>query len=373
MRLETLAIHAGRMPDAVTGALAPPIHLATTFERDADGGYPRGFHYARNDNPNRRALEQALALLDGGQAAAAFASGMAAAAAVFQTLEPGDHIVAPTDLYHGVRRLLRDPMARWGLETTFVDTTDAAAVEAAMRPSTRLVWVETPSNPLLRVTDVARVARIAAATGAIVVCDNTFATAVGQRPLQLGASLALYSLTKYVGGHSDLQAGAVVAREADGVAFERIRALQAGSGAVPAPFTCWLALRSLPTLPYRMRAHSHNAGLVARFLREHEAVTAVHYPGLDEHPGHDVAARQMALYGGMLSFRVHGGRPAALAVAAKVRLFTRATSLGGVESLIEHRASMEGPETSTPDDLLRVSIGLEHPDDLIADLAAALG
>lgn len=372
MKIETLAVHAGQKVDAATRALTPPIHLSTTFEREADGSFPGGYIYARSANPNRGALEECLAALEGGAAAAAFASGSAAAVAVFQALRPGDHVVAPLDAYHGTTRILRELFVDWGLEVSFVDLTDLAAVRAAMRPNTRLVWVETPSNPLLKITDIAAVAEIAHAAGARLACDNTWSTPVITRPLALGADLVVHATTKYLGGHSDVLGGAVVAR-ADDDLFGRIRLIQTTAGAVAAPFDCWLVLRGIRTLPWRMRAHSENALAVARFLSEHPAVEAVHYPALSGHPGHAIAARQMALSGGMLSFEVRGGRDAAFAVAAKVQLFTRATSLGGTESLIEHRQSIEGPASTTPPGLLRVSVGLEHPDDLIADLAQALG
>ena len=378
MHFETRAIHAGRSADPATGAVVPPIHLATTFERAEDGEYPRGYVYSRSGNPNRAALEACLADLEGGVAAVAYSSGSAATAAVFGALGPGDHVVAPTDVYHGTARLLREHFARWGLAVTFADLTDPEALAAALRPSTRLVWVETPSNPLLKITDVARVAEVAHAAGARVCVDNTWASPVLQRPLDLGADLSLHATTKYLGGHGDVTGGAVVARE-DGELLARLRQGQTGGGAVPSPFDCWLVLRGIRTLPYRVRAHSENARRVAEYLAAHPAVAAVHYPGLDTHPGHSVAARQMADFGGMLSFEVRPtaddptGRARAFAVAAKVRLFTRATSLGGTESLIEHRASVEGPETKTPAGLLRLSIGLEHPDDLVEDLEQALG
>ncbi|MDQ3698325.1 MAG: PLP-dependent transferase [Gemmatimonadota bacterium] len=369
--LETLAVHAGIAPDAATGAVVPPIYLSTTFERGPDGGYPHGFSYARAGNPNRTALEAALCALEGGAAAAAFSSGSAATMSILQTLAPGDHVIAPIDAYHGTPKLLRELFAPWGLEASFVDMRDLAAVAAAVRPRTRLVWVETPSNPLLAITDIAAAADIAHDAGALLACDNTWATPVGQRPLALGADLAMHASTKYLGGHSDVMGGAIVAR-ADDETFARIRLVQAAGGAVPSPFDCWLVLRGIRTLPYRMRGHAANAVAVAEFLRTHYAVESVHYPGIPSHPGHDVAARQMALFGGMVSFQVRGGRARAMAVAANARLFTRATSLGGVESLIEHRASVEPPGSRTPESLLRLSIGLEHPDDLIADLDAAL-
>jgi cystathionine gamma-synthase len=371
VRLETLAVHAGGGVDPTTGAVAPPIYLSTTFERDADGEFPQGYIYTRSGNPNRTALEAALAALEGGAAAAVFGSGSAATAAIFQALAPGDHVVAPADAYHGTGKLLREVFAPWGLTSSFVDMTDLAAVEAALRPETRLVWVETPSNPLLKVTDIERVVALAHATGAACAVDNTWASPVLQQPLALGADLVMHSTTKYLGGHTDVLGGAVVAREEGGL-FERVRLLQSTAGGVPSPFDCWLVLRGVRTLPLRVRAQSAGAAAVAEFLSAHPAVSAVHYPGLEWHPGYAVAARQMAGFGGMLSFQVRGGREAAFGVAAQLRLFTRATSLGGTESLIEHRASIEGPETATPEDLLRVSIGLEHPEDLIEDLAQAL-
>ena len=373
MHIETKAVRAARAVDPTTGAVMPPIHPTTTFERDPDGAYPRGFLYARHGNPNRAALERALADLEGGAAAAAFASGTAAAAAVLATLAPGDHVIAPCDVYSGTAAWLREHLARWGVTTTFVDMTDPAAVEGAITSATRLVWIETPSNPMLRVTDIARVTALARAAGILTVCDNTIATPVHQSPLALGADLVHHATTKYLGGHGDVMGGAVVARAADGF-FERVRAVQVAGGAVPSPFDCWLLLRSIRSLPYRVRAQSAHALRVAEFLARHPRVRAVHYPGLPGHPDHAVAVRQMREgFGGLLSFEVEGGAPAALRVAAAVRLFTRATSYGGVDSLIEHRASIEGPGTRTPPGLLRLSIGLEHPDDLIEDLERALG
>jgi cystathionine gamma-synthase len=370
-RIETVAVHAGLRVDPGTGAVTPAIHPSTTFEREVDGSYPRGFLYSRNSTPNRAALEECLTALEGGQDAAAFASASAATAAILLSLEPGDHVVAPMDAYHGTLRLLRETFARWKLDTTFVDMTDAGAARAAIRTNTRLVWVETPSNPLWKVTDIAAVGEIARRAGALYVCDNTTATPVLQSQFELGADLVLHATTKYLGGHSDVLGGAVVARTRDAM-FERIRAVQASGGAVPSPFDCWLVLRGIRTLPYRMRAHSENALKVATFLHGHARVEAVHYPGLPTHPAHDVARRQMTAFGGMLSVQVRGDQARAMQVAAKLRVFTRATSFGGTESLVEHRASIEGAGTRTPENLLRLSIGLEHPDDLIDDLDQAL-
>lgn len=371
IRIETLAVHAGHQIDPGTGAVTLPIHLSTTFAREPDGSYPRGYSYSRTNNPNREALEKCLAVLEGGAAAAAFSSGSAATMSLFQALSPGDHVIAPNDVYHGTARLLREVFAPWGLQTSFVDMTDPAQVRQAVRANTKLIWVETPSNPVLKITDVARVSEIARKAGALCACDNTWATPVLQRPFEHGADLCIHATTKYLGGHGDVLGGALIARTEDGL-FQRIRKLQATGGAVPSPFECWLVLRGIATLPYRMRGQSENALTVATFLGQHPGVEAIHYPGLKGHPGHEIAARQMLRFGGMLSLQVRGGKERALGVAAKAKVFTRATSLGGAESLIEHRASIEGPETRTPDNLLRLSIGLEHPDDLIEDLAQAL-
>lgn len=375
MRFETLAIHADHEADAATGAVTAPLHLSTTFERGADGSYPHGYIYSRTENPTREAFERVVAALETGDEqsgqAAAFASGSAATAAVFQSLQPGDHVLAPSDVYHGTAKLLRTIFAPWGLAVDFVDMSDLATVEAALRPTTRLLWVETPSNPLLKISDIQSICGLAHAVGAMVVCDNTWATPIGQRPFDLGADLIVHSTTKYLGGHSDTLGGAVVARAGD-EQFARIRQIQGSVGAVLSPFDCWLTMRGVRTLAYRMRGHTDHALAVARFLAEHPAVEVTHYPGLPSHPGHAVAAHQMALFGGMLSVQIRGGAERAMAVAARVKVFTRATSLGGVESLIEHRASIEGPTSLTPQNLLRLSIGLEHPDDLLEDLDQAL-
>lgn len=371
MRLETLCVHAGSAPDPVTGAVAPPIHLSTTFERDIDGEFSRGFKYARDLNPTRQALEEAMAVIEGGAAALAFASGQAATTAVFQALRPGDHVLLPQSAYYGTPKLARELFVPWGLAASTVAMNDLAAVRAAMRDDTRLVWIETPSNPLLTITDIDGVVAIAREAGARVVVDNTWATPVGQRPLELGADIVMHASTKYLGGHTDVLGGILVARE-DDEHFARIRQVQQVAGNVAAPFDAWLVRRGLRTLPWRVRAQTHNAGAVTAFLASHPGVEAVHYPGLASHPGNDVAARQMLLFGAMASMQVRGGRAEAMAVAARCRVFTRATSLGGVESLIEHRASVEGPEAGTPENLLRLSFGLEHSDDLIDDLTAAL-
>jgi cystathionine gamma-synthase len=371
LRFETLAVHAGNKVDPATGAVVPPIHLSTTFERDADGGYSRGFIYSRNHNPNRNALEEALAALEGGAAAAAFASGLAAVTAVFQTLSPGDHVVAPKDIYHGTANVLKQLFAKWGVTFTFVDMSNLDAVRSAILPETRIMWVETPSNPLLQCTDIAAIVDMCAGKRIRVVADNTFASPVLQNPLALGCDMVMHATTKYLGGRSDVLGGVLVTRVAD-EHFEGVRSAQLFGGGVAAPFDCWLVMRSLGTLSYRVKAHCTNARRVAEFLKTHPKVSVVHYPGLEDSPFHALAKRQMRDFGGMLSFEVAGGKDAAMRVAANVQLFTRATSLGGVESLIEHRASIEGPQSTTPPGLLRTSIGLEHPDDLIDDLAQAL-
>jgi len=371
MKIETLAVHVGRRSDPATGAVTPPIHLSTTFERAADGEYPLGFSYAREGNPTRGSLEECLAALEGGKEAVAFSSGLAVATALLQGLEPGDHIIAPDDVYFGLRQVIGGVFAKWPLETSYVDMTNLVGVKEAVRPNTRLVLIETPSNPLLKITDLSAVAQVAREANAISVCDGTFTTPVLQRPLDLGVDMVWQSTTKYIGGHSDMTGGALITRY-ENYLFERVRKFQMFGGAVPSPFDCWLALRGISTLPWRMRAHCENALVVADFLQQHPAVERVHYPGLPDHPGHEVASRQMSGGGGMLSFQVRGGREAAMRVAARVQLFTRATSLGGPHSLIEHRASIEGPGTRTPQNLLRASIGLENSDDLIDDLEQAL-
>jgi cystathionine gamma-synthase len=371
MKIETQAVHAGRRIDPATGAVTPPIHLSTTFERHPDGEYPLGFSYSREGNPTRRSLEECLAALEGGKEALAFSSGLAVATALLQGLEPGDHIIAPDDVYFGLRQVIGGLFAKWPLKINYVDMTDLGAVRAAVCPATRLVLIETPSNPLMKITDLAAVANIAREANAISVCDGTFTTPVIQRPLHCGVDMVWHSTTKYLGGHSDMTGGALITRY-DNYLFERARKSLMFGGAVPSPFDCWLALRGVSTLPWRMRAHSGNAQAVAEFLRHHHTVERVCYPGLPEHPGHEIARRQMSGWGGMLSFQVRGGPEAAMAAAARVRLFIRATSLGGPHSFIEHRASVEGHGTKTPANLLRLSIGLEHSDDLIADLEQAL-
>ena len=372
MRIETIAVHAGHAPDSATGAVTPAIHLSTTFERDPDLSYRGGFLYSRYANPNRKSLEQCLAELEGGGAAACFSSGSAATAAVLQSLEPEANVVIPDDAYYGTLKLARDVFGAWKLRVTATDMTNVANVKRAITDKTKVVWLETPSNPLVRVVDIAAIARIAKEAGAWVVVDNTWATPVLQRPLELGADVVMHSTTKYLGGHSDVLGGALVAADETHPLFAKCRAVQQWGGAVPSPFECWLTLRGIRTLPWRVRAQTDNALKLATYLENHARIEAVHYPGLKSHPAHEIARRQMSAPGGMLAFQVRGGREAAIAFTNRLRVITRATSLGGTESLIEHRQSVEGPETRAPENLLRMSVGLEHSDDLIEDLGQAL-
>ncbi|TAD79997.1 MAG: aminotransferase class V-fold PLP-dependent enzyme [Oscillatoriales cyanobacterium] len=368
--LETVAIHAGRAVDPATGAIAPPLYLTTTFERSPDGSYPQGYLYGRLDHPNRRSLETCLAALEGGAAAAAFSSGAAAMMACLQAIGPG-RIVAPLDLYRGTAQLMEQVLQPWGLAVDWVDATDLDQVAAALTPDTKAIWVETPSNPLLKLADIAAIAQLAHRVGALCICDNTWATPILQQPIALGADWVVHSTTKYLGGHSDVSGGAVIAARQD-AAFDRLRQVQRLGGSGMTPFDCWLTLRSVATLPVRMAAHCAGGRRVADWLRSHPAVEAVHYPSLADHPQAALARSQMRDFGGMVSVQVRGGQTEAMAVVAALQLWTRATSLGGVESLIEHRASIEGPGTHTPNNLLRLSVGLEHGDDLVADLAQAL-
>lgn len=371
MKPETVALLSTHYYDRNAGAVASPIYLSTTYERDADGSFKHGYLYTRNTNPNRDQLERSLTALEGGFAATAFASGQAATMNLFLALAPGDHVIVSTDAYYGTPALLEELMHPWGLTYSRVDMTDLAQVRAALHENTRVVWVETPSNPLLKIVDIQAVAEIAHAGGAICVCDNTWASPVLQCPFSLGCDVVMHSTTKYLSGHSDVLGGALVFKE-DGPLYQRVRRLQSVGGAVPSPFDCYLTLRGIKTLTSRVRTQTETAGKVAQFLAEHPNVEVVHYPGLPSHPGHEIASKQMSAFGAMLSIQVRGGAEEAMRVAAKVQIFTRATSMGAVESLIEHRASVEGPNTTTPPNLLRLSIGLEHADDLIFDLKRAL-
>ena len=374
LRFETRAIHAGQEPDEPFGAVNVPIYQTSTYAQPAVGA-PKRYDYARGGNPTREAFQTAIASLEGGTHGVAFSSGLGAEATLLLTLSPGDHILLSNDVYGGTYRLLAKVLRGWGLAFDVVDMTDLDALRAAVRPETRVVWVETPTNPLLKVIDIAAAAEVARAAGARCVVDNTFATPYLQRPLELGADTVVHSVTKYLGGHSDLVMGAIVTT--DDALAERLAFLQNAVGAVPGPMDAYLALRGLKTLAVRMRAHCDGARAVAAFLAEHPKVTKVHYPGLSDHPGHDVAARQMADFGGMVSFEV-ASKNEAIRVVESTELFFLAESLGGVESLIEvpapmTHASVAGSPLAVPDTLIRLSVGIEHTDDLIADLSQALG
>jgi cystathionine gamma-synthase len=370
--VETQAVHMGNQVDPATGAVVPPIVLSTTFERQGDGTFPHGYIYTRSQNPNRQALEESLASLENGARAMAFGSGQAATNAVFQSLKAGDHVIVPNEAYFGTPKLVREIYSQLGIDASYVDMTNLAAIQAAVTPQTKIIWMETPSNPLLSITDIAAVSEIAHRAGALAVIDNTWASPLMQQPLVLGADIVMHATTKYISGHTDALGGALIfARDDEFTA--RVNMVQTLGGAVPSPFDCWLIMRGIRTLPLRVRQQTSNAQRVAEFLADHPAVETVFYPGLASHPGHALAVQQMpGGFGGMLSFNVHGGADEAMKVAANLQLFTRATSLGGIESLIEHRASIEGPTSTTPQNLLRVSIGIEHVDDLINDLRHGL-
>jgi cystathionine gamma-synthase len=370
MKIETRAIHAGRKPEGGARDVTPAIHLSTTFHKADDGSLPGGFLYSRTDNPNRAALEEALASLEEGEAALAFSSGNAATLALLHALAPGDHVIAGDDVFYGTAILLHS-LAAWGLKHTLVNMQDLAAVERAVTPATKLIWVETPSNPLLHVTEIGALAAIAQKAHALLACDNTWATPLLQLPFRHGADIVMHSVTKYLSGHSDVLSGALIFKYTSAF-FEKIRGLQRDGGSVPSPFECWLALRGLQTFPCRVRAQSRSAQQIAEFLADQSKIEAVHYPGLPSHPGNKIAAAQMSAFGGMMSIQVKGGQAQAFKLISGLKLFSHATSLGSTHSLIEHRASVEGANTRSPANLLRLSIGLEHPDDLIEDLENAL-
>nr|WP_042190143.1 cystathionine gamma-synthase [Kibdelosporangium sp. MJ126-NF4]CEL19120.1 Cystathionine gamma-lyase [Kibdelosporangium sp. MJ126-NF4] len=374
---ETRAIHVGQQPDPRTGAVIPPIYATSTFAQDGVGGLREGgYEYSRTRNPTRTALEECLASLEGGRHAQAFPSGMAASDVALRTmLRPGDHVVIPDDAYGGTFRLVDKVLKLWGIEHTPVHQPDLAAVRAAVRPNTKVIWCETPTNPLLAITDLAGLAQIAAEAGARLVVDNTFATPYLQSPLGLGADVVLHSTTKYLGGHSDVVGGALIT--SDDELNEQFAFLRNASGSVPGPFDAWLTLRGVKTLAVRMERHSDNAERVVEALLGHDRVERVYYPGLREHQGHEIAAKQMRRFGGMVSFTVAGGEQAALKVTAKTKLFILAESLGGVESLIEHphkmtHASVAGSALEVPDNLVRLSVGIEDGTDLVQDLLQAL-
>jgi cystathionine gamma-synthase len=372
----TKAIHAGQEPDPTTGAVIPPIHPSSTYAQDGVGGTRSGYEYSRSANPTRTTLQECLAALEGGRHAVAFGSGMGATDVLLRALmRPGDHIVIPHDAYGGTFRLVDKVLGPWGITHTPVDLADVAALRAALRPDTRVIWCETPTNPLLGIADIAAVADVAREAQARLVVDNTFASPYLQAPLTLGADVVLHSTTKYIGGHSDVVGGALIT--SDDALAEQLLFTQNAVGSVPSPFDAWLTLRGVKTLAVRMERQSDNAERVAAFLVGHPAVAQVFYPGLPEHPGHEVAAKQMRRFGGMVSIRLAGGRDAALRVCAATEVFTLAESLGGVESLIEHpgqmtHMSVAGSALQVPDDLVRLSVGIEDVEDLVEDLRSAL-
>ncbi|MET9622501.1 cystathionine gamma-synthase [Streptomyces sp. NPDC006464] len=374
---ETRAIHAGNTADPLTGAVVPPIYQVSTYKQDGVGGLRGGYEYSRSANPTRTALEENLAALEGGRRGLAFASGLAAEDCLLRTLlAPGDHVVIPNDAYGGTFRLFAKVVQRWGVDFSVADTADLESVRSAVNDRTKVIWVETPSNPLLGITDIAAVADVARTAGAKLVVDNTFASPYLQQPLSLGADVVVHSLTKYMGGHSDVVGGALVT--ADEALGEELAYHQNAMGAVAGPFDSWIVLRGIKTLAVRMDRHSENAGKIVEMLVQHPKVTQVLYPGLPEHPGHEIAAKQMKAFGGMVSFRVEGGEEAAVEVCNRAELFTLGESLGGVESLIEHpgrmtHASVAGSALEVPADLVRISVGIENVDDLLADLRQALG
>lgn len=369
--IETLAIHSGSKHWSKSKAIAIPLEPATNFEHDEQGHQEGEFIYTRHENPNRLQLEQLLSQLEGGECCAAFSSGIAAVTAVFLTLPKNAHVIIPEDMYHGSRSLLDEYAQRWELTYTIVDTTETEHIASAIQPETALLFLETPSNPLMNITDLEK-ACILAHKHEITVCvDNTFATPYNTNPIELGADIVMHSTSKYLGGHSDLLGGALISAKND-ERFERIRKHQRKLGAVPSPFDCWLLIRSIRSFPHRMRTHNENAQLLATFLDQHPKITTVFYPGLPHHPGYDIAKAQMRGFGGMISFLYAGNAEETLQVIAKSKLIRRATSLGGIESLWEHRRSSEQEGSTTPENLIRFSVGLEHPDDLIEDVRNAL-
>ncbi|OLF07139.1 cystathionine gamma-synthase [Actinophytocola xinjiangensis] len=374
---ETRAIHAGQRPDPQTGSVIVPIYATSTFAQDGVGGLRSGYEYSRSANPTRTALEEALASLEGGRHALAFSSGMAAADVALRAMtRPGDHVILGGDAYGGTFRLLDKVLAHWGVEYTTVDLADVDTARAAVQANTKVIWCETPTNPLLGIADIAALAQVATVAGARLVVDNTFATPYLQSPLGLGADVVLHSTTKYLGGHSDVVGGALITSDPD--LHEQFGFLRNAVGSVPGPFDAYLTLRGAKTLGLRMERHSDNAERIVEALLGHRKVTKVYYPGLADHPGHEVAAKQMRRFGGMVSFSVAGGEAAALEVAARTQLFILGESLGGVESLIEHpgrmtHASTTGSPLQVPDDVLRLSVGIEDATDLVGDLLQALG
>jgi len=375
MNFETSAVHAGHLEDLNAGSVVNPIYLSTTFERDTEGNVaPKGYVYSRLANPNRSGLEAKLTALEKGAEAMAFSSGMAAAMALCHSImEPGAHVIIPDDCYHGIAHLVKNMYTRWGITYSEVDMISPLNVEKAITARTKLVLIETPSNPLLKIADIEAICAIAKKSKVAVACDNTWATPYIIQPLTMGADYSIHSSTKYFGGHSDVIGGCVIVKESN-EGSQKIREYQTIGGAVPSPFDCWLLDRSIATLPLRMTAQTKNATLIADYLNSHPKIDRVYYPGLSSHANHEVAKKQMrGIYGGMLSVQVKGGRREAMDFANRLSVFKHATSLGGVESLIEHRRSVEGDHAKSPDNLLRMSIGIEHIDDLLSDIKKSLG
>jgi cystathionine gamma-synthase len=372
MKIESIAVHAGGEPDRGTGAVSPPIHLSTTFAHGPAGERVAGYEYQREGNPTQDRLEEMLAAMEGGEAALATGSGMAAISVLLDSLAPGSRLLYPNDCYTGTRVLAKEFLPQRGVSAVAVDMTQLRDVAAAAASGCAMIWAETPSNPQMKLADIAGLATIARKSGALLACDNTFATPLLQQPLTLGADVVMHSTTKYFGGHGDCMGGALVFARRDAF-FESVAHRRHITGGILSPFSAWLTLRGARSLPARMAWHCRNARAIAEYLHTHPAVEVVHYPGLVSHPHHELAKRQMRDFGGMLSFRVRGGREAALALCAGLQLITVATSLGGCESLIEHRASVEGPNPVSPQNLLRFSVGLEDPQDLVEDLRQALG
>lgn len=373
MKLETTIIQDANKELEVVNSVSQPIHLSTTFLRNEDGTFSDEYRYSRLDNPNRRELEQNLALLENGEVSYSFSSGMAAISAVFQSLKSGDHIILPDDVFFNVRMLANDIFQQWGLEYSFVDMTNMDEVSKAFQTNTKLIWLESPSNPQLKITDIKEITKLAKFNNALVVADNTWLTPILFKPLELGVDIVMHSSTKYFGGHSDVMGGCLVFNEENELSA-KIKHIQMLSGAVPSPFDCWLINRGLKTLPLRVKAQSTTAEKLAKFLEQHPEIEQVNYPRLKSHAQHKVANEQLKNgFGSMLSVLVKGDEQNAKKISNKLKLFKRATSLGGIESLIEHRKSVEGPNSTTPENLLRISVGLEHINDLIKDWEQALG
>ncbi|HBQ61870.1 MAG TPA: cystathionine gamma-synthase [Balneolaceae bacterium] len=370
--IETIAIHGSmKKSDRENDTIVPGIEVSTIYEHRKGGHQEGDDKYIRLTNPNRSQLENVICELEGGSHCAAFSSGMAAISSVFQTVEAGAHVLVPNDVYFGTRKLMWEFAEKWNLDVDFIDMTYLDKVRSTLKENTKLVWLETPSNPRLLITDIVEVSKLAKENGAVVAVDNTWPTPYNMRPLELGADISVHSTTKYLGGHSDILGGAVITNDNEAL-FDKIRLIQRVQGAVPSPRDCWLLSRSIRSFPYRMRAHNENARKVAAFLSKHPKVKDVYYPGLESHPGHEIAKAQMDDFGGMISFLIDGGYEEAIAIVGKSELIKAATSLGGIESIWEHRKSSEGDESPTPDNLIRLSVGLEHPDDIITDLELAL-